>query len=299
MLRGEDLRPWYQEDEGRWLIAIPSGWTTKTFGRMVNEDLAWQAFSQRHPSIASVLMPFADAARRRHDRGEYWWELRSCAYYAEFDQPKIFWPDIAKLPRFSWDVDGKFINNKGYILPTSDLSLLAVLQSRVTWFVVSRLCTPLRLRAGLWQYQMFVQFIERLPIPEMTDDEKQPLARLAEEITALAKARYALHQKTSRRMLDLLPTGKVLNRKLTEWWSLDFAALRTELQKTFKQDVALRDRDDWEVLWKERRGEQKRLTSDIVARETEMNDRVYRLFGLTKDEIRLIEDETKYAYGEV
>ena len=24
-VRGEDLRPWYQEDEGRWLIVIPNG----------------------------------------------------------------------------------------------------------------------------------------------------------------------------------------------------------------------------------------------------------------------------------
>ena len=36
----------------------------------------------------------------------------------------------------------------------------------------------------------------------------------------------------------------------------------------------------------------------IPVKRNEMNDRVYCLFGLTKDEIRLIEEETKYAYGE-
>ncbi len=298
MLRGEDLRPWYQEDEGRWLISIPSGWTTKTFGALKNEQEAWLAFGHRHPSLAAALEPFADAAQRRHDRGEYWWELRPCAYYSEFDCPKIFWPNIAKIPRFSWDDDGKFINDKGYIFPTNDFSLLAVLQSRVIWFIVSRLCTPLRLRAGLWQYQIFVQFIERLPIPDMTPDEKQPLARLAKEITTLAKTRYALHQKTRHRIMDLVPADKPLNRKLSAWWSLDLAALRLELKKTFKQDIPLRDRDDWDMLWKERRNEHERLSADIVARESEMNDRIYRLFGLAQDEIRLIEEETKYAYGE-
>ena len=34
LVRGEDLRPWYQEDEGRWLICLPSGWTMKTFPDM-------------------------------------------------------------------------------------------------------------------------------------------------------------------------------------------------------------------------------------------------------------------------
>ena len=57
----------------------------------------------RHPSIAEYLAPFADAARQRYDKGEYWWELRPCDYYDAFDQPKVFWPDIAKLPRYSWD----------------------------------------------------------------------------------------------------------------------------------------------------------------------------------------------------
>jgi hypothetical protein len=299
MLRGEDLRPWYQEDEGRYAIVLPSGWTRQTFGPVKSEAEAWNAFTQKHPALTAHLAPFANAAQKRHDRGEYWWELRSCAYYTEFDKPKIFWPNIAKLPRFSWDTAGKFSNDKGYILPTNDLSLLAILQSRVTWFVVSRLCTPLRLRAGLWQYQMFVQFIERLPIPDMTADERSALAALAERITTSANSRYALHQKMLNRMRDLVPQGKSLNRKLTEWWRLDFASLRAELKKTYKQDITLRERDDWETLWKERCLQHARATADIVANETEMNERVYRLFALATDEIRLIEEETKYSYGEV
>ncbi|MBI3909471.1 MAG: hypothetical protein HY320_00890 [Armatimonadetes bacterium] len=49
----------------------------------------------------------------------------------------------------------------------------------------------------------------------------------------------------------------------------------------------------------ERKAEHKRLTAQIVALETELNDRVYRLFDLTPEEIRIIEESTKYRYGEV
>lgn len=299
MLRGEDLRPWYQEDEGRWLIAIPSGWTRTTFDKPINEEEAWQALTKRHPSIAAALSPYTNPGKRRQDKGEYWWELRSCNYYEHFDTPKIVWPDIAKVPRFSWDAAGHYTNNLGYFVAGVDMVTLALLQSRALWFVLTQISTPLGERAGIVRYRMFTQFIERLPIPDMPVDEQLVLANLAERITSAATKRYALHQKMLHRLRDLVPQGKNVNRKLTEWWLLDFAALRAELKKTFKQDIALRERDDWETLWRERRDDHERLTAEIVAHETEMNDRVYRLFNLAKDEIRLVEEETKYAYGEV
>ena len=109
MLRGEDLRPWYQEDESRWLIGIPDQWTRQQFGHSLDETHAWLSFQKKHPSLAAYLIPFAEAARKRQDKGEYWWELRPCVYYAEFAKPKMFWPELAKQPRFSWDTTGSFV----------------------------------------------------------------------------------------------------------------------------------------------------------------------------------------------
>ena len=300
MLRGEDLRPWYQENEGRWLVAIPCGWTRKTFGPGLAEADAWLAFVERHPSVASYLHPFADAGRNRCDKGDYWWELRPCDYYDAFEQPKIFWPDIAKLPRWSWDERGKFINNKGYIIPDADPALFAILQSRVLWFATANICQPLRLRAGLWQYQMFTQFISRLPIPGMTDEERAALAHLAHTITEIARTRYALHEQVRHRLVtDFGTPDKPLNQKLTAWWTLDFAGLRRELQKVFKHDIPVKERNDWESWLTDQRAEHQRLTADIIGHETDLNARVYALFDLTDEEIAVVEESTKYPYGEV
>jgi hypothetical protein len=56
-----------------------------------------------------------------------------------------------------------------------------------------------------------------------------------------------LHRRARRRILADLrtPDGK-LNQKLTAWWDLDFPAFRAEIQKVFKRDIPLKDRDDWE-----------------------------------------------------
>jgi hypothetical protein len=198
-VQGEDLRPWYQEEEGRWLIVLPCGWTQAEFGVGISEEEGWEQLSARHCALAEHLRPFTAAARRRSDKGDYWWELRACGYYEEFDEPKIFWPDICKLPRFSWDDSRRYIGNTGYIASRVNPTLLGILQSRVFWFVVSQVCQPLRLRAGLWQYRLLPQFMARLPVPAVSTFDDADIGMLAMEITKQARTRYKLHCKTRRR----------------------------------------------------------------------------------------------------
>jgi hypothetical protein len=300
LIQGEDLRPWYQEDEGRWLITFPCGWTAKTFGKGLSEEQGWRALCQRHPGVAAHLKPFAVAARARCDKGDYWWELRPCDYYDAFDEPKIFWPDIAKLPRFSLDETGKLVNDKGCIVVPPGWWVLGLLQSRVLWFAVSQLCVPLRLRAGLWQYQMKIQFITRLPIPDLTPEQKLTVGDLAQQITDMARARYTLHQRARHRLqADLGAPGAKPNQKLTAWWTLDFAALRAEAKKVYGRDIPVGERDAWETWHTANRAEHARLTAEIVRLETALNAHVYAAFDLTPEEIAIIEESTKYPYGEV
>ena len=119
-------------------------------------------------------------------------------------------------------------------------------------------------------------------------------------ITAEAKARYALHRRARNRILsDLGGAGKGLNQKLSAWWDLDFPALRAELLKVFKRDIPVKDRDDWEEWLGIQREKHRQHTAAIIAGEIDLNQRVYRLFDLSAEEIALIEASTKYQYGEV
>ena len=256
-------------------------------------------FSQFYPSLAHHLAPFGNAARKRSDKGDYWWELRPCSYYHVFSENKIFWSAISKIPRFSFDTEHKYINNSVHFIPTDDKYLLAILQSRVIWFAISQMCVPLRLRAGLWQYQLKSQFISRLPIPTPTDDVRAIIAQLAQDISANAKARYALHERVRRRISQDLGGGGKLNQKLSAWWERDFAGFRAEIHKHWKTDIPLRDRDDWQEWLASQRAKHAQFTAAIIAGETQLNAQVYGLFGLSAAEIALIEASTKYEYGEV
>src|SRR5690348_16603810 len=49
--------------------------------------------------------------RYREDQGRYWWELRPCAYYDAFDNPKVLYVDITWSPSFSRDTTGRLTSN--------------------------------------------------------------------------------------------------------------------------------------------------------------------------------------------
>ncbi|MDX2177722.1 MAG: DNA methyltransferase [Candidatus Sumerlaeia bacterium] len=305
ILKGEDLRPWHQDWEGNHLLAIPSGMTRQLAGPDVDECGGWRWFATEFHAVAEHLARHETTARLRQDKGDFWWELRPCSYYSEFDQPKILWPDIQKLPRFSWDATGFYVNDKGFILLAGSASTLSLLNSHTLWFCISQLCLPLRLRKGLWQYQSKSQFIERLPIPALSAEDDAALARIAEEVTDFARERHALHRATRHRIVaDLLPRDARATNAITTWWELDLRALREELARAAKSDIPVRERADWEAFLATQRTAHERLTAAIVSREEELNDRVYRLYGLSAAEVRMLEDfmrrtKTFYPLGEV
>jgi hypothetical protein len=56
----------------------------------------------------------------------------------------------------------------------------------------------------------------------------------------------------------------------------------------------LRLADEWEPYLQEKRGDNARLTGALAAAEAELNDRVFHLFNLTADEIKLLQKEVEH-----
>jgi hypothetical protein len=297
LLAGQDLRPWYHEYPDRFLIFTRQG-----------TDI------EKYPAIKEYLEKFRtrlepqprtwNTAEKWEGRkpGDYrWFELQDTVdYYREFEKHKIVWPDIAKLPRFSWDETGSYLGNTGYIITGAEPSLLAVLQSRAVWFAISQIAQPLRERAGLWQYWLIRQFIDRVPIPNIPAVDGDVLGALASKTTVAAKERYELHRSTRARIAtDLGRPGIRLNQKLSEWWNLDFPRFRVEVEKHLKQDIPVRERDEWDAWLEERQRRHAELTEAIISAEKDINQLVYTLFDLSRSDIEVIEKSTKYSYGEV
>jgi hypothetical protein len=142
-LRGKDVKRWKSNGEELFLIAIQnSGDSDCTHSwKSINgnkEKEAEAQFKRSYPAIWEHVKHFEKQLRPRADQGRFWWELRPCAYYQEFDGPKLIWPDIAKSMRFCWDSKGSFLGNTAYFGALPKWSG-AILNSTLIEFILRQL----------------------------------------------------------------------------------------------------------------------------------------------------------------
>lgn len=273
-LEGKDLKKWRVEPRDLWLIYIPKN-------RINIAD---------YPAIEEHLMPFKEKLEKRATKQE-WFELQQAqeAYAPSMEKPKIIYGHFSPSPLFSREIDGSFSNDKSYIIPTQDKFLLGLLNSKAVWFLISNMCPAVR--GGF--YEVRVQYIETLPIPEASETQKQTIADLAEKCQQAAEARYKQQKKLRDTIPTLHPDKQVekLSTALQNWWQLDFAAFQKQINKEFKQDIPVKERMDWKELLEDGTKEIERLNLAIAQSERQLNAAVYALFSLSPDEIALIENE--------
>jgi len=183
-LRGRDIKKWTAEWANLYLINIPSSsnhhwpWSDEK-----SESKSKKIFKETYPSIHDHLKQWKDKLQKRDDQGKFWWELRSCVYNADFERPKIIYPDIAKGPEFTWDESKVFLGNTAYIIPTKEKWLLGLLNSRLIWWLYLHISSTIQ--GGFVRF--IAQYMEQLPIPVTTDKQKAPIITLVNQILASKK----------------------------------------------------------------------------------------------------------------
>ena len=285
-LEGKGLKPWHVEPRDLWLIRIAKGWTREQSGHE-DETQAWAWLQQHYPAICQWLEPFSEKAKKRGDKGEFWWELRACAYYDAFEEAKLYYADISDKPNFSLDEESYYAANTCYFIPNASHFLAGLMQSNITWFLYTGMAPSVR--GGF--YRFFSQYVETLPIPKASKAEQQAIADIAAEIQGLAEARFQVEADFRHRIacdLGESPDAK-LNKKLHDWFMLDGVQFRKEIKKAFKTDIPLAERSDWEAHLQSQAQKVAGLNVQIHDKETELNQMVYALFQLTKQEILLLE----------
>ena len=253
---------------------------------------------KNYPKIAEYLSTYSLQGRKRGDKGDFWWELRACAYYEKFAKPKIQYAHFSPQSLFHFNQNGHISNDKSYIIPTNDLGLYGLLNSRLFWFLIQAICPSVR--GGF--YELRSQYIETLPIPNASSEQKQLIADLAEQCQANAEDRYELEQKVQRRLIEnLRPTNNIesLNNKLNQWWKLATVtelareackAFKLKKSETLKVDLTNPTQQDiWESYLKDNAKVWQDYTQTINGLEQQINTAVYALFKLTPEEISLIE----------
>jgi type II restriction/modification system DNA methylase subunit YeeA len=116
LLRGRDTKRYYYDFEDLWLIAtFPS----------LNIDI------ELYPSIKQYLQTFGKRIEqsgekdcRKKTSGKWFETQDSIAYWADFEKPKIIYPNMTKFLPFTFDKSGFYTNQKCFILTGNNLEYL-------------------------------------------------------------------------------------------------------------------------------------------------------------------------------
>lgn len=203
---GKDLKKWATPQPFKKMIVFESKSTSKNFGKL-SEDVAFEKMKETYPEIFNHLGPFIEKAKKRFDKGEFWWELRNCAYYDLFEKPKIIFPNLQNNNKFAFDETGVYLNAPAVFLPSNDKALLAVLNSKVVWHFLKSVCV---IRSGVY-IEVKPQYFEQIPIPNIDDTIQNKLTVLADK---------AIQVKTNNQQADITEIENQIDQLVYQLYEL-------------------------------------------------------------------------------
>ena len=168
VLRGRDIRRYHAPASGRFLIDTHNG-----YGKVpaVNID--------NYPAVKTHLDQHYPQLEKRQDKGRTPYNLRNCAYHADFAKEKLIWMDLTEQGRFAYDERRMFCVNTCFVMSGQSIKYLcAVLNSSLaTWFMKN---TALNSGMGVTRWIGFT--VETIPIPKITAAKQRPFVRLVDQI---------------------------------------------------------------------------------------------------------------------
>nr|WP_288934826.1 DNA methyltransferase [uncultured Allomuricauda sp.] len=273
---GKDLSKWHSNAIEKYLIFTRRGTSIDDY-----------------PAIKGYLNNFKERLTPRNSPdikigrkpGPYkWFEIQdSVDYYKRFEQPKITWPNLQNNSKFCIDFNGYYINAPSVILPSESKALLCVLNSKLVWEFLKAICV---IRSGGY-IEVKPQYFEQIPVPDFKNESD--FESKANDIINLTKSL----QKSESTFIDLLLSKfeiEKLSKKLQNWHHLDFKDFLKELKKA-KVQLSLSEEAEWIPYFNEQKQKVQELKSEINMVDAEINQLVYQLYGLTKEEIKIIEGE--------
>ena len=207
----------------------------------------------------------------------------------KFDSSKIMTREISLGCNMTYDSEGKiyhntkvysFVKNKKFNV--DDKFYLALLNSKVMWFFIKN--TGSEYSGGYYVFK--TNYLKPFPLPEIPDNAEIFIEK-ADKMLFLNKNLQELSQKFQRMIMRELGLEKI-STKLQNWYLLNFDEFIKELSKV-KVKLSLSQKADWEDYFIAEKSKAETLNNEITKTDKEIDGMVYELYGLSEEEINIIE----------
>lgn len=215
---GRNVRRYAPLQLKKYLIFIPKGFTNKARGA----SAPWEWLTLNYPVITEHLQKFEQRATARRDKGDYWWELRSCKYYDVFEHGKITSPAIVKRISATMDEGGAFSNDKTSVIAMEDYYLLGLLNSHLMDFYARRITS------GLLNdyYELKPANLAALPIRKIIETNKYQ-TNLRNAVAENAKRLLAHNAAQSDDAEAAAEAERIINKAVYKLYRLTPREIRT------------------------------------------------------------------------
>ena len=280
LLRGRDLQAWFTSNDGQYLINPHNGIPKEKVPPINIED---------YPAIKQHLDQYLPQLTKRGDKGVTPYNLRACDYLEEFSKPKIIYCEMTATFPFVYDDIGLMCNNKIFFITANDKTvnlkyLAAILNSRLCKMWIWYNCPELQGGARIISKAYFGNF----HIP--ATDDVQPITDLTDTMLSLHEQLHSQRSRFLRRLSENFE-GVKITTVLQTFDQMTFADFTKELKKQ-KIKLSPLEQDQWEEYFDHYATACGQLTQQIADTDKEIDLRVYRLYGLTYDEVRTVDPET-------
>ena len=248
---------------------------------------------ENYPNIKKYLSDFYEVLKPRNNgeplgrkAGPYkWYEIQdNIAYYKDFEDVKIVYPRTNNNCNFQLDFDNYYLSDNNFYIKSDSKPLLGLLNSKLIFFFLKSICTTLQ--GGYYDFRR--DKIDTIPISNKLNSISDIISEKVDNqinnnnsLSELIKK----FQRTIQRKFNL----EDLPKKLQDWYLLTYAEFIKELAKK-KVKLSLSEEAEWEDYFETESKKAQDLKAQIDKTDKEIDQMVYELYGLSEEEIGIIEN---------
>lgn len=225
----------------------------------------------------------------RFNNDEEWFLFSRKQGISGVEYPKIITQEISLGCNMTYDEKGEyyhattiysFVRNKAF--EVDEKFYLGILNSKVMWFFLKN--TGTELRGGYFRFK--TNYLKPFPLPEIPQNADELIVKVNRILSVNEEL-----QKVVGSFVELVGSNFPIDKfpkKLQNWPELEFKGFLAELKKK-KVKLTPEEKAEWLDYFNKKKTEANALQAEIDRIDKEIDQMVYELYGLTEDEIMIVE----------
>ena len=208
-----------------------------------------------------------------------------------FDQPKIIVREIVNPRIYATYINEPAVvkNIAAVIIEKNNKYplkfLLGLINSKLFTYIVF-ISSP---KSSNKSYPSFnSKLLKNLPIAICSKEVKEELSKLVNYVLERIK-KYEVFKNEFYDYILMKFNIETISSKISNWQELEFKEFLKELKKA-KVKLSLQEEAEWMQYFKEQKQKAQSLKAEIEKTDKEIDRMVYGLYGLTEEEIRVVEE---------